>query len=115
MFYLCRNQVVVFTGKMFEKHLLKSDILSKDAGRWPTPLVKMSFFHRCFSKILQVKTKLSGLSVGGTLIKNGLMVINRFLQTRKIFFIIYKYSEFISTGIKILCKIDHELSETEKY
>ena len=36
---------------MFEKHLWKSDILSKYAG-----LVKMSLFHRCFSNILVVKT-----------------------------------------------------------
>ena len=32
MFHLRRNQVVGFTSKMFEKHLWKSDILSKDAG-----------------------------------------------------------------------------------
>ena len=32
MFHLCRNQVVGFTGKMFEKHLWKSDILSNDVG-----------------------------------------------------------------------------------
>ena len=33
MFHLRTNQVVGFTSKMFEKHLWKSDILSKDAGR----------------------------------------------------------------------------------
>ena len=54
MFDLCRNQVVGFTSKMFEKHLWKSDILSKDAGR-PASLLKMSLFHRCFSNILLVK------------------------------------------------------------
>ena len=32
MFHLRRNQVVGFTSKMFEKHLWKSDIFSKDAG-----------------------------------------------------------------------------------
>ena len=32
MFRLCGNQVVGFTSKMFEKHLWKSDILSKYAG-----------------------------------------------------------------------------------
>ena len=47
---------LVFTTKMSEKRLWKSDILSKDAGRWPTSLLKMSFFHRCFSNILVVKT-----------------------------------------------------------
>ena len=32
MFHLWINQVVCFTSKMFEKHLWKSDILSKHAG-----------------------------------------------------------------------------------
>ena len=32
MFDSCRNQVVIFTTKMFEKHLWKSDNLVKDAG-----------------------------------------------------------------------------------
>ena len=40
MFHLWINQVVGFTSKMFEKHLWKSDILSKDAGRWPASLLK---------------------------------------------------------------------------
>ena len=31
MSHLCRNQVLFFTSKMFEKHLWKSGILSKDA------------------------------------------------------------------------------------
>ena len=44
---------MVFASKMFEKHLWKIDILSKDAGHLP---VKMSLFHRCFSNILLVKT-----------------------------------------------------------
>ena len=35
MFDLCRNQVIGFTSKMFEKHLSKNDILSKDAGQRP--------------------------------------------------------------------------------
>ena len=30
MFHLCRDQVVDFISKMFEIHLWKSDILSKD-------------------------------------------------------------------------------------
>ena len=41
---------------MFEKHLWKSDILSKDPGHRPKSLLKMSLFHRCFSNILLVKT-----------------------------------------------------------
>ena len=32
---------------MFEKHLWKSDILSKDADHRPGSLLKMSLFHRC--------------------------------------------------------------------
>ena len=56
MFHLRTNQVVGFTSKMFEKHLWKSDILSKDAGHRPASLFKMSLFHRCFSNILLVKT-----------------------------------------------------------
>ena len=45
-----------FTTKMFEKHLWKSDILSKDSGHRPASLLKMPLFHRCFSNILVVKT-----------------------------------------------------------
>ena len=48
---------------MFEKHLWKSDILSKDAARWPAFLLKMSLFHRCFLNILQGKTKYLVLSL----------------------------------------------------
>ena len=46
MFHLCRNQVIGFTSKMFEKHLWKNDNLSKDAGQRPSSLLKMSLFHR---------------------------------------------------------------------
>ena len=45
-----------FTGKMCEKRMWKSDILSKDAGHRAASLLKMSLFHRCFSQVLQVKT-----------------------------------------------------------
>ena len=41
---------------MCEKHLWKSDILSKDPGWWPASLLKMSPFHWCFSHISLVKT-----------------------------------------------------------
>ena len=44
---------------MFEKHLWVSDILSKDAGRWP----------------FASKNQLPGLSVIGTLVENGLMAL----------------------------------------
>ena len=47
---------LIFTSKRFGKHLWKSGILYKDAGRWPASLIKMPFFHRCFSNVLLVKT-----------------------------------------------------------
>ena len=34
----------------------QSNILSKDAGQWPTSLLKMSLFHWCCSHILLVKS-----------------------------------------------------------
>ena len=48
---------LVFTSKMFEKHLWKSDILSKDTVHGPASLLKMSLFNRCFSNILLLKVK----------------------------------------------------------
>ena len=56
MFHLRINQVVGFYLQNVWKHLWKSDILSKDTGHRPASLLKMSLFHRCFSKILLVKT-----------------------------------------------------------
>ena len=53
---------MVFTSKMFEKHLWKSGILSKDAGRYP----------QVFFKHFASKNQLPGLSVSGTLVENGL-------------------------------------------
>ena len=47
--------ILVFTSKMFGKHLWKSGILSKDAGQWPASLLKMSLFRWCFQNILIVK------------------------------------------------------------
>ena len=47
---------MIFTSKMFEKHLWESDILRKDAGQSPASLLKMSLFYMCFSNILLVKT-----------------------------------------------------------
>ena len=49
---------------MFEKHLWKSDILSKDAGHWPASLV--------FFKHFASKTRLPGFYINGTLVENGL-------------------------------------------
>ena len=63
---------------MFEKHMWKSDILSKDAVRRPASLLKMSLFHWCFSNNLLVQIHQPGLSIIGTLVENGLSI--RFLQ-----------------------------------
>ena len=49
MFHLWINEVVGFSQQNIWKQLWKSDILSKDAGRWTASLLKMSLFHRCFS------------------------------------------------------------------
>ena len=57
MFHLRTNQV--FTSKMFEKHLWKSDI-------------KMLLFHRCFSNILLVN-RLPGFYISRILVENGLI------------------------------------------
>ena len=48
---------------MFENYMWKSDILSKDAGRWPASLLKKSLFYQ---------NQIPGLSISGTLVKNGL-------------------------------------------
>ena len=50
---------------MFEKHLWKSDILSKDAGHI-IPLPQVFFKH--FAN----KNQLPGFYIGGTLVENGL-------------------------------------------
>ena len=68
MFHLQTNQV--FTSKMFEKHLWKSDI--KDAGHRPACLLKMLLFHRCFSKILLVN-RLPGFYMSRILVENWLI------------------------------------------
>ena len=52
---------------MFEKHLWKSDILSKDAGR-------LQVFFKHFTS----KNQLPGLSIIGTLVESGLMKISIF-------------------------------------
>ena len=64
---------MVFTSKMFEKRLWKSDFLSKDAGRRPASLLKMSLFHWRFFKHFASKNQVPGLSVSGTLFENGLI------------------------------------------
>ena len=67
MFYLCGNQA--FNSKKLEKHLRKSDILSKDAGRWPASLLKISL-PQVFFRHLANKNQLPGLSINGTLVEN---------------------------------------------
>ena len=61
---------------MFEKHLWKSDILSKDTGRWPEASPKMPLFDM-FSNILLVKTNYLVLFVSETLVENGLIFQRR--------------------------------------
>ena len=54
MFHLQINQEIGFTSRMFEKHLWKTDILSKDAG-------------------IASKNELPGFYISGTLVENGLI------------------------------------------
>ena len=62
---------------MFEKHLWKSDTLSKDAGHRPTYLFKMSLFLTYFFKLFASKNQLPGLSTSGTLVENGLITATK--------------------------------------
>ena len=62
---------------MFEKHIRKSDILSKDAGHRPASLLKMSIFDRCFSKHFASKNQLPSFYISGTLVENGLRLTQR--------------------------------------
>ena len=66
---------------MFEKHLWKSVILSKDAGQRPASLFKMSLFHRYFSNILLVKCNYLVYPISGTLVENGLIEYQKFFCT----------------------------------
>ena len=69
MFHLRRNQVVGFTSKMFEKHLWKSDILSKYAGHR-----QLVFTSKMFEKHLwksDIFSKDAGLE---TLVENELII-----------------------------------------
>ena len=63
---------------MFEKHLWKSDILSKDAGQWPDLHLYLKYHSsQVFLKYFASKNQLPGLSVTGTLVENGLKVQKR--------------------------------------
>ena len=53
---------------MFEKHLWKSEILSKDVGRWPLPQV--------FFKHYAGENQLPGFYISGTLVENVLRNVN---------------------------------------
>ena len=68
---------MVFNSKMFENHLWRSDILSKDAGHRPAYLFKMSLFLRYFFKLFASKNQLPGLSTSGTLVENGLITVTK--------------------------------------
>ena len=52
---------------MFEKHLWKSDILSKDAGHRHVTLPQRFFKH------FASKNQLPGFYISGTLVENGLI------------------------------------------
>ena len=57
---------------MFEKHLWKSDMFSKEAGHRLPSLLKMSL-PQVFFKHFASKNQLLGSSVSGTLVENRLM------------------------------------------
>ena len=59
---------------MFEKHLWKSDILSKDAGQRPAFLLKMSTLQRVSFKHFASKNQLSGFYISGALVDNMLIM-----------------------------------------
>ena len=59
---------MVFTSKIFEKHLWKSDILSKDGGHRPAQV---------FFKHFATKNQLPDLSIDGTLEENALINSNK--------------------------------------
>ena len=59
---------------MFEKHLWKSDILSKDAGRWRAHLIKNVTLPRLFFKHFGSKNQLPSFYTSQTLVENGLSV-----------------------------------------
>ena len=72
MFHLRTNQVVGFTSKMFEKHLWKSDILSKDVT-----------LPQVFFKHFASKNQLPGFYISETLVENGLSCTSFFNKTIK--------------------------------
>ena len=80
---------------MFEKHLWKSEILSKDR---PASLLKVSFFHRCFFKHFACKNQLPGLSISGTWVENGLMTFP-LLSKRE--------NPHFAYGTLLVCRISH--------
>ena len=61
---------MVFTSKLCEKHLRKSDILSKDPGYRSTSLLKMSLSTGFFTHFVS-KNQLTGFSIIGILAGNG--------------------------------------------
>ena len=54
---------------MHETHLWKSNIISKDAGPWPTSSVKVQLLHWCFSHILVAHWNISLKWVNDVLIE----------------------------------------------
>ena len=57
---------------MCTKDLWKNDILSKDAGQWFASLLKISYFHRCFSLFRTFCNQLAGFTASGKFTANEL-------------------------------------------
>ena len=63
---------------MFEKHLWKSGILSKDADHRPASLLKNVTLPQVFFKHFASKSQLLGFYISGTLVENGLIQLQSF-------------------------------------
>ena len=64
------------------KYLWTRDIKCKYEGRWPASVLKTSLVHRNSSHILLSKIKLSGFSLSGRLVWNGL-ILNDLIQVQR--------------------------------
>ena len=68
---------------MFEKHLWKSDILSKDADHRPASLLKNVTLPQVFFKHFASKSQLLGFYISGTLVENGLIQLHVYIIYRQ--------------------------------
>ena len=60
---------------MFEKHLWKSDILSKDAGHWYFLSKDACHRSQVFFKHFASKNQIPGFCISETLVENGLIYL----------------------------------------